>query len=70
MTDRRVREAMNVDFAPWDRAFLSLYSGVVEKVADIAGASDDQFAALPLQGCGHFAIEAAFAPLSHQARRC
>jgi len=50
---------MAQDFAPWDASFRPLYASVRERVGALAGGVLDTHAVLPLQGCGHFAIEAA-----------
>ena len=54
-----VREAMAEDIAPWDNDFRPLYVNVRRRVLAIAGGDPDTHAALCLQGCGHFAVEAA-----------
>jgi len=58
-TRPEVRAAMAQDLAPWDNDFRPLYAGVRDKVLALAGATPDTHATLPLQGCGHFAMEAA-----------
>jgi 2-aminoethylphosphonate-pyruvate transaminase len=58
-TRPEVKAAMGQDFAPWDRDFRPLYAGVRARVGALAGGVLDTHAVLPLQGCGHFAIEAA-----------
>jgi len=58
-TRPEVRAAMMCDFAPWDANFRPLYAGVRERVGILAGVVAGIHAVLPLQGCGHFAIEAA-----------
>jgi 2-aminoethylphosphonate-pyruvate transaminase len=58
-TRPEVRAAMGQDFAPWDDSFRPLYAGVRARVGALAGGVLDTHAVLPLQGCGHFAIEAA-----------
>lgn len=58
-TRPEVKAAMAQDFAPWDASFRPLYAGVRERVGQLAGGVLDTHAVLPLQGCGHFAIEAA-----------
>jgi len=59
MTRPEVRAAMGQDYAPWDPSFRPLYAGVRARVAELAGGVAGTHAVLPLQGCGHFAIEAA-----------
>lgn len=58
-TRAEVRAALAYDFAPWDLDFYPLYAGVRERLLGFAGVSADTHASLPLQGSGHFAIEAA-----------
>ncbi len=58
-TRPEVRAAMRHDFAPWDAAFRPLYAGVCERIGVLAGCVTGVHAVLPLQGCGHFAVEAA-----------
>jgi 2-aminoethylphosphonate-pyruvate transaminase len=58
-TRPEVRAAMAQDFAPWDNGFLPIYASVRERVLALAGATAATHATLPLQGCGHFAMEAA-----------
>ena len=58
-----VRAAMGQDYAPWDPSFRPLYAGVRTRVAELAGVGRDTHAVLPLQGCGHFALEAAIRSL-------
>jgi 2-aminoethylphosphonate-pyruvate transaminase len=58
-TRPEVRQAMAQDIAPWDNDFGALYIGVRARVLAIAGAPAATHAALCLQGCGHFGIEAA-----------
>jgi 2-aminoethylphosphonate-pyruvate transaminase len=58
-TRAEVRAALAHDFAPWDRDFYPLYASVRERLLPLAGVSGETHASLPLQGSGHFAIEAA-----------
>ena len=58
-TRPEVRAAAAQDFAPWDRDFRPLYDAVRKGVAHVAGDVLATHAVLPLQGAGHFAIEAA-----------
>lgn len=62
-TRPEVRAAMGQDFAPWDTSFRPLYAGVRARVARLAGAAPETHAVLPLQGCGHFAVEASIRSL-------
>ena len=58
-TRPEVRAALAQDIAPWDNEFKAVYRRVLERVLAIAGGVPGQHAALPLQGGGHFVIEAA-----------
>ena len=62
-THPSVRAAAAQDYAPWDPAFRDLLASVRRRVLAIAGGQSDEHAVLPLQGCGHFAMEAAFRTL-------
>jgi 2-aminoethylphosphonate-pyruvate transaminase len=69
MTRPEVRAALAHDIAPWDNDFKALYLRVLNRVRAIAGGIEGEHAALPLQGTGHFAIEAAvrtFVPLGRK----
>jgi 2-aminoethylphosphonate-pyruvate transaminase len=59
-TDSRVRAAAAQDYAPWDHDFRAIYARVRQRVLALAGGRDGVHATLPLPGCGHFAMEAAF----------
>ena len=54
-----VREAAARDYAPWDNEFREMVRRVRERVLRLAGGRAGEHAALLLQGCGHFAMEAA-----------
>lgn len=58
-THPAVRAAAAQDVAPWDNDFRPLVARLRERVLAIAGGRAGEHAALPLQGCGHFAMEAA-----------
>ncbi len=58
-THPAVRAAAAHDLAPWDNEFRAMVSRVRHRVLAIAGGRPGEHAALPLQGCGHFALEAA-----------
>ena len=65
-TRPEVRQAMAQDIAPWDNDFRPLYVDARRRVLAIAKGDPAVHAALCLQGCGHFAVEAAirsFMPL-------
>jgi 2-aminoethylphosphonate-pyruvate transaminase len=62
-TRPEVRAAMGQDHAPWDPGFRPLYADVRARVASLAGVGLESHAVLPLQGCGHFAVEAALRSL-------
>lgn len=55
-----VRAAAARDHAPWDNEFRALVTRVRDRVLAVAGGMPGEHSALPLQGCGHFAMEAAF----------
>ncbi len=67
-TRPEVRAAMSQDFAPWDDDFRALCAVVRLKVMALAGVGPDTHSALPLQGCGHFAMEAAIRSLVPRER--
>lgn len=58
-TNPEVRAAAARDYAPWDLEFRALVCRVCDDLLTMAGGRPDEHAALPLQGCGHFALEAA-----------
>jgi 2-aminoethylphosphonate-pyruvate transaminase len=58
MTHDAVREAAARDYAPWDNDFRAIVRRVRERVLALAGGREGEHAALLLQGCGHFALEA------------
>ena len=58
-TRPEVRAALAHDFAPWDLDFRPLLAGVRARLLPIAGVGPSTHACLPLQGSGHFAVEAA-----------
>ena len=53
-----VKAAMTRDIAPWDPDFAPLFRGVADYALAVAGVDRASHACLPLQGAGHFAIEA------------
>ncbi len=57
-THPSVRAAAAQDYAPWDLSFREMLTQIRERVLAIAGGRPGEHAALPLQGCGHFAMEA------------
>jgi len=57
-TDPRTRAAMAQDIAPWDNDFRAVYAAIRERVLVLAGGETGVHACLPLQGAGHFAVEA------------
>lgn len=59
MTHPLVRAAAAQDYAPWDLSFRDMLSRILERVLAIAGGRPGEHVALPLPGCGHFALEAA-----------
>jgi 2-aminoethylphosphonate-pyruvate transaminase len=58
-TRPEVRAAAARDYAPWDMEFRAIYADIRERVLAIAGGIPGEHATLPLQGCGHFLVEAA-----------
>ena len=58
-THDSVRAAAAQDYAPWDNDFRALVAGLRDRVRHIAGGIEGEHTALVLQGCGHFALEAA-----------
>lgn len=58
-TRPEVRAATALDYAPWDLEFRALVSRVCDDLLAIAGGRPGEHVTLPLQGCGHFAMEAA-----------
>lgn len=58
-TNPAVRAAMAQDIAPWDNDFRAVYAAIRKRVLAISKGVPETHAALALQGCGHFATEAA-----------
>ncbi|MFC7539934.1 2-aminoethylphosphonate--pyruvate transaminase [Siccirubricoccus deserti] len=58
-TRPETRAAMAQDIAPWDNDFRAVYAEICTQVLDLAGGREGEHATLPLQGCGHFLMEAA-----------
>lgn len=58
-THEDVRAASAQDYAPWDNEFRALVVKIRERVLALAGGRPSEHTALILQGCGHFAMEAA-----------
>ena len=58
-TRPEVRAAAARDYAPWDNDFRAVYARIRERVLAVAGTDAATHATLPLQGCGHFMMEAA-----------
>lgn len=58
-THPSVRAAAAQDYAPWDLSFRDILAQIRERVLAIAGGRPGEHVALPLAGCGHYAIEAA-----------
>jgi 2-aminoethylphosphonate-pyruvate transaminase len=57
-TRPEVRAAAAQDYAPWDNDFRAIYAEIRERVLSVAGGVPGEHATLPLQGCGHFLVEA------------
>lgn len=62
-THPAVKAAMTEDWAPWDDTFKTVCTRVRDKLLTLAGVEAATHSALPLQGCGHFAMEAAIRSL-------
>ncbi|MFT8242865.1 2-aminoethylphosphonate--pyruvate transaminase [Roseomonas sp. BN140053] len=62
-TDPRVRAAAAVDIAPWDEDFRPEYARLRDRVRAVAGGLPGEHVTLPLQGAGHFIVEAAIRSL-------
>ncbi len=58
-TRPEVRAALAEDIAPWDDDFRPEYAAIRDRVTEIAGGILGTHATLPLQGAGHFIVEAA-----------
>ncbi len=58
-THHAVRAAAAEDFAPWDNDFRRIYQDIRLRLLAVAGTEPGLHATLPLQGCGHFVVEAA-----------
>jgi 2-aminoethylphosphonate-pyruvate transaminase len=58
-TRPEVRQAMAQDIAPWDNDVRPVFADIRARVLAIAHGITGEHATLPLQGSGHFAIEAA-----------
>lgn len=68
-TRTEVRAAMAQDIAPWDDEFREVSRSLRLRICDIAGGQAGIHTALPLQGCGHFATEAALRSVLPIGRR-
>jgi 2-aminoethylphosphonate-pyruvate transaminase len=58
-TRLEVRQALAQDIAPWDNDFRHFLTRLRGRILNIAGGVEGQHVVLPLQGCGHFVVEAA-----------
>ncbi len=58
-TQAAVRAAAAQDLAPWDNEFRPINADIRARLLRLAGTGDTTHATLPLQGCGHFMMEAA-----------
>src|SRR5947209_18742772 len=58
-TRPEVRQALCQDFAPWDNDFRQFLVRLLGRILRLAGGIESEHVALPLQGCGHFIMEAA-----------
>lgn len=64
-----VRAAMAADFAPWDNDFKPLYADLRRRLLALGGGNAAEHACLPLQGSGHFGVEAAIRTLLRPGER-
>jgi 2-aminoethylphosphonate-pyruvate transaminase len=62
-TRPETQAAMAQDIAPWDHGFRPTYARIRERVRAIAGGIEGEHVTLPLQGSGHFIMEAAMRSL-------
>ncbi len=62
-TRPEVRAAAALDYAPWDLDFRALVRRLCDELLAIAGGRAGEHVTLPVQGCGHFALEAALRSL-------
>jgi len=60
-TSRQTKEAMLRDWGSWDDDFKAVTAEIRQKLLAMAGATDDRYACVPMQGSGSFAVEAALA---------
>ncbi|MCK8782926.1 2-aminoethylphosphonate--pyruvate transaminase [Roseomonas sp. NAR14] len=58
-TRPETRAAMGVDIGPWDDEFRAVVAALRERLRVLAGGREGEHVALPLQGSGHFVVEAA-----------
>jgi 2-aminoethylphosphonate-pyruvate transaminase len=58
-TRPEVRHALTREVAPWDNDFRVFMAKLLTRIQRLAGGTDSAHVTLPLQGCGHFVIEAA-----------
>lgn len=57
-TRPEIRAAAARDIAPWDNEFRAVYARLRERILAMAGGTPGEHATLPLQGAGHFLVEA------------
>jgi len=62
-TTRTVKEAMLEDWGSWDEDFNHLTQEIRATLLQVANASPEDYACVPLQGSGTFAVEATLATL-------
>jgi 2-aminoethylphosphonate-pyruvate transaminase len=58
-THPAVKQAFAQDYAPWDLDFRAANAQLRARLLALAGGTPETHSALALQGCGHFALEAA-----------
>jgi 2-aminoethylphosphonate-pyruvate transaminase len=69
VTRPEVKAAFAQDYAPWDPDFRALHAAVRARLLRLAGADPATHTVLALQGCGHFAVEAAIRTFVSPQRR-
>eukprot|EP01098_Paradermamoeba_levis_P006956 TRINITY_DN2886_c0_g4_i3.p1 TRINITY_DN2886_c0_g4~~TRINITY_DN2886_c0_g4_i3.p1 ORF type:complete len:413 (-),score=127.04 TRINITY_DN2886_c0_g4_i3:64-1302(-) len=67
-TSLSVKEAVLHDFGSRDQKFMDINKSIRERLLDIAEVTADQYVAVPIQGSGTFAVEAAIGTLTHPTK--
>jgi 2-aminoethylphosphonate-pyruvate transaminase len=68
-THPEVKAAFARDYAPWDPEFRELHAQLLRRLLTLSGGAASSHAVLALQGCGHFALEAAIRTFVPRAGR-